>query len=105
MFLPFPCVQVWDDPHELKGSRRRLSLEKAISLILAWSDELSSMKFCKKHLGTPSSAAVEFTYITASYCYILPSNITLVRVPVNKYLPFPIRRAQRSAQSTSTRNH
>ncbi|KFD62151.1 hypothetical protein M514_25636 [Trichuris suis] len=28
------------------------------------------MKFCKKHLGTPSLTAVEFAYITASYCYI-----------------------------------
>ncbi|KFD48915.1 hypothetical protein M513_10278 [Trichuris suis] len=30
-----------------EDSRNRLSLEKAIGLILAWSDKLSSMRFCQ----------------------------------------------------------
>ncbi|KFD46369.1 hypothetical protein M513_12740 [Trichuris suis] len=36
-----------------EGCRNRLSLRKAIGQILAWSDKMSSMRFCKKHLGTP----------------------------------------------------
>ncbi|KFD54055.1 hypothetical protein M513_05074 [Trichuris suis] len=43
-----------------EGSRRRLSLEKAIGLIVAWSDELSSLKFCKKHLGLDKSTTVRW---------------------------------------------
>ncbi|KFD45729.1 hypothetical protein M513_13388, partial [Trichuris suis] len=41
-----------------EGCRNRLSLQKAIGLILARSDKMSSMRFCKKHLGTPSPATV-----------------------------------------------
>ncbi|KFD47463.1 hypothetical protein M513_11624 [Trichuris suis] len=41
---------------ELCSSRNRLRLDNAIGLILAWSDKPSSMRFCKKHLGTPSAA-------------------------------------------------
>ncbi|KFD48937.1 hypothetical protein M514_10178 [Trichuris suis] len=50
-----------------EGSRNRLSLRKAIGLILSWSDKMSSMRFCEEHLGTPSPTAVEFPYITASF--------------------------------------
>ncbi|KFD51939.1 hypothetical protein M513_07268 [Trichuris suis] len=37
----------------------------------------------KEHLGTPSPTAVQFTYITASYCYIAPANITLLNQQVH----------------------
>ncbi|KFD56019.1 hypothetical protein M513_03143, partial [Trichuris suis] len=42
------------------GSRNRLSLRKAIGLILAWSDRLSTMRFCEKHLGLDKSTTVRW---------------------------------------------
>ncbi|KFD67368.1 hypothetical protein M514_05249, partial [Trichuris suis] len=43
-----------------EGSRNRLSLRKAIGLILAWSDKMSSMRFCKKHLRLDNSVTVRW---------------------------------------------
>ncbi|KFD61087.1 hypothetical protein M514_00677 [Trichuris suis] len=42
------------------GSRRRLSLEKAIGVIVAWSIQLSSLKFCKTQLGLNESTTVRW---------------------------------------------
>ncbi|KFD59095.1 hypothetical protein M514_00258, partial [Trichuris suis] len=41
-------------------SRRRLSLEKAVGVILAWSIQLSSQKFCKTQLGLNESTTAHW---------------------------------------------
>ncbi|KFD49661.1 hypothetical protein M514_09493 [Trichuris suis] len=42
------------------GSRRRLSLEKVVGVILAWSIQLSSQKFCKTQLELNESTTLHW---------------------------------------------